>query len=215
MDIIEKGNVIERKSGFPSGDVLGSVAGRIFVRGTAGIDLQDYVDSVVKAFTIEGVLTFVPPKYSIYSYFVNAGMADKTSLITALILVDFERMQEIYAQYGDDIIIKGYVTADGRSCNSIGISAAYSIVSTSDCKEGAWEFIKFSLTNNYSTDFPSNKRMLQEMIDEELAHAGEEKRSTFYTEQGPVNYHYATQEEIDTVMNLIENVELPRHLAVR
>ena len=46
------------------------------------------------------------------------------------------------------------------------------------------------------------------MIDEELAHAGEEKRSTFYTEQGPVNYHYATQGEIDTVMNLIENVEL-------
>lgn len=106
MDIIEKGNVIEKKSGFPSGDVLGSVAGRIFVRGTAGIDLQDYVDSVVKAFTIDGVLTFVPPKYYIYSYFVNAGMADKTSLITALILVDFERMQEIYAQYGDDIIIK-------------------------------------------------------------------------------------------------------------
>ena len=46
------------------------------------------------------------------------------------------------------------------------------------------------------------------MIDEELAHAGEEKRSTFYTEQGPVNHHYATQEEIDVVMSLIDNVEL-------
>ena len=251
------------------------------------IDIQDYVESVVEAFTIDGVLTSVPPEYCIYSYFVNAGMADegagwtiedvaeclnknpdsvlssywpkeyglkciltysvdafidedngtcdfttetfdalldiigqlpdegdyyltadKTSLITDMALVGFERMQEIYAQYGDDIIIKGYVTADGRPCNSIQTSDAYSIVSTSDCKEGAWEFIKFSLTNNYSTDFSSNKQKLKEMIDEELAHAGEEKRSTFYTEQGPVNHHYATQEEIDVVMSLIDNVEL-------
>lgn len=251
------------------------------------IDIQDYVESVVEACTIDGVLTSVPPEYCIYSYFVNAGMADegagwtiedvaeclnknpdsvlssywpkeyglkciltysvdafidedngtcdfttetfdalldiigqlpdegdyyltadKTSLITDMALVGFERMQEIYAQYGDDIIIKGYVTADGRPCNSIQTSDAYSIVSTSDCKEGAWEFIKFSLTNNYSTDFSSNKQKLKEMIDEELAHAGEEKRSTFYTEQGPVNHHYATQEEIDVVMSLIDNVEL-------
>lgn len=251
------------------------------------IDIQDYVESVVEACTIDGVLVSVPPEYCIYSYFVNAGMADegagwtiedvaeclnknpdsvlssywpkeyglkciltysvdafidedngtcdfttetfdalldiigqlpdegdyyltadKTSLITDMALVGFERMQEIYAQYGDDIIIKGYVTADGRPCNSIQTSDAYSIVSTSDCKEGAWEFIKFSLTNNYSTDFSSNKQKLKEMIDEELAHAGEEKRSTFYTEQGPVNHHYATQEEIDVVMSLIDNVEL-------
>ncbi len=66
MDIIEKGNVIERKSVFPSGDVLGSVAGRIFVRGTAGIDLQDYVDFVVEAFTVDGVLTSVPPEYQMH-----------------------------------------------------------------------------------------------------------------------------------------------------
>lgn len=260
---------------------------RSYFEMDAGIDIQDYVDSVVEAFTIDGVLTSVPPEYCIYSYFVNAGMADegagwtiedvaeclnknpdsvlssywpkerglnyilahsvdafidedngtcdftsetfdalldiigqlpdegdyyltadKTSLITDMALVGFERMQEIYAQYGDDIIIKGYVTADGRPCNSIQTSDAYSIVSTSNCKEGAWEFIKFSLTNNYSTDFSSNKQKLQEMIDEELAHAGEEKRSTFYTEQGPVNHHYATQEEIDVVMSLIDNVEL-------
>lgn len=51
---------------FPSGDVLGSVAGRIFVRGTAGIDLQDYVDFVVEAFTVDGVLTSVPPEYQMH-----------------------------------------------------------------------------------------------------------------------------------------------------
>lgn len=46
------------------------------------------------------------------------------------------------------------------------------------------------------------------MVDAELSHAGEEKLSTFFTEQGQFNYHYATQEEIDTVMHMIENVEL-------
>ena len=252
------------------------------------IDIQDYVESVVEACTIDGVLVSVPLEYVIYSYFGKADMVgesagwtiddvaeclnnnpgsvfstwtrefmlarilqysidtfidsdsgtcdfttktfdelldiieplpseanyspieEKTSLINNISLYNFEVIQEYYAQYGDDIIIKGYITADGRACHNLSVTDAYSIVSTSGCKDGAWEFIKFCLINdNSSMDwFSSNKQRLQEMIDEELAHAGEEKRSTFYTEQGAVNYHYATQEEIDTVMDLIENVEL-------
>ena len=252
------------------------------------IDIQDYVESVVEACTIDGVLVSVPLEYVIYSYFGKADMVgesagwtiddvaeclnnnpgsvfsawtrefmlarilqysidtfidsdsgtcdfttktfdelldiieplpseanyspieEKTSLINNISLYNFEVIQEYYAQYGDDIIIKGYITADGRACHNLSVTDAYSIVSTSGCKDGAWEFIKFCLINDNSSIgwFPSNKQRLQEMIDEELAHAGEEKRSTFYTEQGAVNYHYATQEEIDTVMDLIENVEL-------
>lgn len=252
------------------------------------IDIQDYVESVVEACTIDGVLVSVPLEYVIYSYFGKADMVgesagwtiddvaeclnnnpgsvfsawtrefmlarmlqysidtfidsdsgtcdfttktfdelldiieplpseanyspieEKTSLINNISLYNFEVIQEYYAQYGDDIIIKGYITADGRACHNLSVTDAYSIVSTSSCKDGAWEFIKFCLINDNSSMgwFSSNKQRLQEMIDEELAHAGEEKRSTFYTEQGSVNYHYATQEEIDTVMDLIENVEL-------
>lgn len=252
------------------------------------IDIQDYVESVVEACTIDGVLVSVPLEYVIYSYFGKADMVgesagwtiddvaeclnnnpgsvfsawtrefmlarilqysidtfidsdsgtcdfttktfdelldiieplpseanyspieEKTSLINNISLYNFEVIQEYYAQYGDDIIIKGYITADGRACHNLSVTDAYSIVSTSGCKDGAWEFIKFCLINDNSSMgwFSSNKQRLQEMIDEELAHAGEEKRSTFYTEQGAVNYHYATQEEIDTVMDLIENVEL-------
>ena len=252
------------------------------------IDIQDYVESVVEACMIDGVLVSVPLEYVIYSYFGKADMVgesagwtiddvaeclnnnpgsvfsawtrefmlarilqysidtfidsdsgtcdfttktfdelldiieplpseanyspieEKTSLINNISLYNFEVIQEYYAQYGDDIIIKGYITADGRACHNLSVTDAYSIVSTSGCKDGAWEFIKFCLINDNSSMgwFSSNKQRLQEMIDEELAHAGEEKRSTFYTEQGAVNYHYATQEEIDTVMDLIENVEL-------
>ena len=252
------------------------------------IDIQDYVESVVEACTIDGVLVSVPMEYVIYSYFGKADMVgesagwtiddvaeclnnnpgsvfsawtrefmlarilqysidtfidsdsgtcdfttktfdelldiieplpseanyspieEKTSLINNISLYNFEVIQEYYAQYGDDIIIKGYITADGRACHNLSVTDAYSIVSTSGCKDGAWEFIKFCLINDNSSMgwFSSNKQRLQEMIDEELAHAGEEKRSTFYTEQGAVNYHYATQEEIDAVMDLIENVEL-------
>ena len=249
----------------------------------AEIDIQDYVDSIVEAFTIDGVLVSVPLEYNIYTYFGKTDMVgesagwtiadlkeclnnnpgsvvsywnkqfalrnilayaidafidsdngtcdftsetfdslidiigqlpdesmEKTRLMINMSLWNFEGIQEYYGQYGDDITVKGYTTADGRACHNLSISDAYSIVSTSDCKEGAWEFIKFSLANdNYSSNyFSPNKQKLQEMIDKELAHSGEEKHASFYTEQGPVNYHYATQEEIDTVMDLIENVEL-------
>lgn len=261
---------------------------RPYFDGDTETDIQDYVDSVVEAFTIDGVLTAVPLEYYIYSYFgkqdmvggsagwtvedvdtclnnnpgsvvslywskeyalgrilaysvdafidsdngicdfttdtfdalldiigqlpddVNYSMMEgKSGLIADISLHDFESIQQYYVQYGDDIVIKGYPTADGRECHNIGITDAYSIVSTSECKDGAWEFIKFSLANDKSgSSFSSNKKQLQELIAAELSHAGEEKLSTFFTEQGQFNYHYATQEEIDTVMHMIENVEL-------
>lgn len=261
---------------------------RPYFDGDTETDIQDYVDSVVEAFTIDGVLTAVPLEYYIYSYFGNADMVgwsagwtiedvdaclinnpgsvvssywskeyalgrilaysvdafidsdneicdfttdafdalldiigqlpdevnysmmgENTSLITDISLQNFESIQQYYVQYGDDIVVKGYPTADGRECHNIGIKDAYSIVSTSKCKDAAWEFIKFSLENdNSDSSFSPNKNKLQEMVDAELSHAGEEKLSTFFTEQGQFNYHYATQEEIDTVMHMIENVEL-------
>lgn len=261
---------------------------RPYFDGDTETGIQDYVESVVEAFTIDGVLTAVPLEYYIYSYFgkqdmvggsagwtiedvdtclnnnpgsvvslywskeyalgrilaysvdafidsdngicdfttdtfdalldiigqlpddVNYSMMEgKFGLITDISLHDFESIQQYYVQYGDDIVIKGYPTADGRECHNIGITDAYSIVSTSECKDGAWEFIKFSLANDKSgSSFSSNKKQLQELIAAELSHAGEEKLSTFFTEQGQFNYHYATQEEIDTVLHMIENVEL-------
>ena len=261
---------------------------RPYFEGDTETGIQDYVEAVVEAFTIDGVLTAVPPEYYIYSYFGKQDMvgesagwtiedvdtclnnnpgsvvslywskeyalgrilaysvdafidsdngtcdfttdafdalldileqlpdeADysvvegKSGLIADISLHDFESIQQYYVQYGDDIVIKGYPTADGRECHNIGITDAYSIVSTSECKDGAWEFIKFSLANDKSgSSFSSNKKQLQELIAAELSHAGEEKLSTFFTEQGQFNYHYATQEEIDTVMHMIENVEL-------
>ena len=261
---------------------------RPYFEGDTETGIQDYVESVVEAFTIDGVLTAVPPEYYIYSYFGKQDMvgesagwtiedvdaclnnnpgsvvslywskeyalgrilaysvdtfidsdngtcdfttdafdalldileqlpdeADysvvegKSGIIADISLHDFESIQQYYVQYGDDIVIKGYPTADGRECHNIGITDAYSIVSTSECKDGAWEFIKFSLANDKSgSSFSSNKKQLQELIAAELSHAGEEKLSTFFTEQGQFNYHYATQEEIDTVMHMIENVEL-------
>lgn len=261
---------------------------RPYFDGDTETDIQDYVDSVVEAFTIDGVLTAVPLEYYIYSYFGNADMVgrsagwtiedvdaclinnpgsvvssywskeyalgrilaysvdafidsdngicdfttdtfdalldiigqlpdevnysmmgENTSLITDISLQNFESIQQYYVQYGDDIVVKGYPTDDGRECHNIGIKDAYSIVSTSKCKDAAWEFIKFSLENdNSDSSFSPNKNKLQEMVDAELSHAGEEKLSTFFTEQGQFNYHYATQEEIDTVMHMIENVEL-------
>lgn len=251
-------------------------------------DIHDYVDSIVNAFTIDGVLTAVPLEYWIYSYFGNSDMVgesagwtideaaaclnnnpgsmvslywskeyglgrilaysidsfidsdngtcdfttdtfdalldiigqlpdevdysmmgENTSLITDISLQNFESIQQYYVQYGDDIVIKGYPTADGRECHNISITDAYSIISTSERKDGAWKFIKFSLANdNSGSGFSSNKQKLQDMVDAELSHAGEEKLSTFYTAQGPFNYHYATQEEIDVVMHMIEHAEL-------
>lgn len=49
------------------------------------------------------------------------------------------------------------------------------------------------------------------MIDAELAHAGEKTKRQFYTSVGVFDYHYATQEEVDEVMRLINNASIHRN----
>ena len=53
--------------------------------------------------------------------------------------------------------------------------------------------------------FPSDKARLQKLIDDELAHEGQEKNKQFFHDGQGYYYHYATQEEIDYVLELIDN----------
>ena len=259
-----------------------------YIDGDEDINRDDYIEAVLEACTIDGVLTAVPLNFLVYSYvgkaselgnepgwtiedissYLESGdrilsqywtrdyavtvllryavdefidwekgvCSFKTESFNALLKIlnelpgeidysaldnregiisstgvsNFINIQELTPVFGDDYVIKGYPTSDGREQHDLGIMDAYSIMSTSANKDGAWEFIKFCLQNDAGTCFTANKEMMQEMIDAELAHAGEETKKTYYTEQGMFNYHYATQEEIDATMRLIEHADIGR-----
>ena len=134
---------------------------------------------------------------------------DRSQAMQACFVFNFQGLQESKVLFGDDYVIKGYPTADGREQHSLELSEAYSIMSGSKHKEGAWEFIKFCLQSDVGDGyFTVNKAKLQAMIDEELAHAGEETKRQFYTSVGVFDYHYATQEEVDEVLRIIDHASL-------
>ena len=141
------------------------------------------------------------------------SMEDTEAVMCSTGFINFRSIQDqLESQYGEDYVIKGYPTSDGREQHELGIVNAYSIMSASANKEGAWEFIKFSLQNISAEDFyysfTSDKNVMQELIDAELAHAGEETQKQYYTQWGTFYYHYATQEEIDTVMRMLNHVSI-------
>ena len=130
---------------------------------------------------------------------------DGNNMISDMVVFTFENMQERTIEYGDDWVVKGYPTKSGEACHQMDIISAYSILTTSKHKEGAWEFIKFSLKNYTPSMFPSDKARLQKLIDDELAHEGQEKNKQFFYDGQGYYYHYSTQEEIDYVLELIDN----------
>ena len=136
---------------------------------------------------------------------------DRSEAMQACMIYTFQSLQESKIMFGDDYVIKGYPTDDGREQHSLELIDAYSVMSGSKHKEGAWEFLKFCLQSDVEGGyFTVNKSKLQAMIDEELAHAGEETERQFYTSVGVFDYHYATQEEVEEVMRLINNASIRR-----
>ena len=134
---------------------------------------------------------------------------DRSQAMQSCFVYTFQGLQESKVMFWDDYVIKGFPTADGREQHNLELAEAYSIMSGSKHKEGAWEFIKFCLQSDIEGGFfTANKAKLQAMIDEELARAGEETKKQFYTSEGAFYYHYATQEEIDEVLRIIDHASL-------
>ena len=132
--------------------------------------------------------------------------------------------------FGSDVVFIGYPTADGESGHYVSVSSdAYAISSKSENKEGAWEFIeKFLMEDDgrYLMGFPTLKSKLEMEIkkslysgyvlddngDPILDEDGEpivntEGRTHFY-DGWEYTYRPSTQEEIDLVLKVLDEVRL-------
>ena len=178
--------------------------------------LDEFVDTEKGVCNFEvdsfnALLEMVSELLQSYEEFSWSLVDDSEEVMSSTAFGSFRDIQQLETQYGNDYVIKGYPTSDGREQHRLENIDAYSILSASANKEGAWEFIKFSLQNISDDEvhlFTADKNVMQELIDAELAHAGEETQKQYYTRWGTSYYHYATQEEIDTVMSMLNHVSI-------
>lgn len=132
--------------------------------------------------------------------------------------------------FGSDVVFIGYPTADGSSGHYVPVSSyAYAISSKSENKEGAWEFIEKFLTEDegrFTWGFPTLKNKLELEIkkalnsdyvlddngDPVLNEKGEPivntEHNTYWYNGWTYTYRSSTQEEIDLVLKILDEVRL-------
>lgn len=142
------------------------------------------------------------------------------------LLLKWEEIFELYSYekyvtlFEDSYVLKGYPTADGRTCYKAVPTDEVGIVSVSDKKEGAWEFLEYFMSLNETGDNPgfnsrkSNvERSLEDLMEEpEYFYDPNGKKILLpkrYFEMGGVEHEFyaLSREQADRLMEMLESVD--------
>lgn len=125
----------------------------------------------------------------------------------------FDNYMHYPLQYGDNVAMYGYPSADGNGVYTAYMLDALALLSSSGHKEGAWEFLRFFLAED--TDeywFPTRLDLLEKEYQDAIT-PGMSPRS-FIGGGKPLEYDAMKQEQADTVMRALESIDFtPRSSA--
>jgi len=132
---------------------------------------------------------------------------------------DFLSIQINNATYGGEIVYKGFPT-EGRNGNVLEVSSGLSMSSSSSNKQGAWEFMRTILTEDWQRTitfgFPTNRAVFNEMLEEQMTpqfwtdEDGNEieisQMNVSIDDGNMIQIFAMTQEEADQLLALIDSV---------
>lgn len=141
----------------------------------------------------------------------------KELLVAETYIADVNEVQVTEAMFGGPgkACFIGFPTLDGTPTAAFMIGSGGEVaINEKGNKEGAWAFLEYYLSrdakeNNFGHGLPANKKALQKQIDEELekAKSGEECGSSMGYDGWEYTYHFATQEEIDTFLAILNSAK--------
>lgn len=176
--------------------------------GTCNLDCQEFKDllTYLAGFAQE----FDWENYDYDSSDSTPVKISKGELLTTMAYIsNIEELQVYDAMFGGQANFIGYPTLDGTPVSAINSYDCYGIAENGN-KEGAWAFYEYYLSretdNRYGWGLPTSKKKLQERIDEELkkSAAGESNGSGIGYGDWDYFYHYATQDEVDRLMEVLD-----------
>jgi len=132
--------------------------------------------------------------------------------------IDLNSIQFYKAMFGGEIVFKGF-PAESRKGNSLSVSGGIALTNSSSNKEGAWEFIRTVLTEDWQRanvwGFPTNRNIFNEKLKEVMT-------PQYYIDDDGNEVEYSTsswgwdgitieifamkQEEADQIMELLDSV---------
>ncbi len=141
-------------------------------------------------------------------------------LLLEAAISDVQSYQMHCAMFGEPITCIGF-PSNGQSGTYISATGGLGINSQAQCKEGAWEFIKSFLSEEYQNeniewDFPVLRSALEERFAKDMTPEyetidGEQvecPKTTWGYEDFEVDIYAATQEDIDAMWALIESADI-------
>ncbi len=148
---------------------------------------------------------------------------DGKIMLTRTSVADFDEYQMYKKVYGGEITFVGFPTSEG-SGSVASISDGLAISSTCANKDAAWSFVRYLFTEDYQSGdegyyrwgFPTNQKAFDKVIEnamekqmgtDEDGNEVEVSHGSWWVDDGiQVEMYAATQEDVDQIIELINNV---------
>ncbi len=146
----------------------------------------------------------------------------KNPILAYYCIGSFMELQYYEAIFGGEVINLGFPTSNGNGSCFANMMDQFAMNAGSRNKDAVWNFLRVFFTEEYQckqyvdfgyTQFPTNKLALERLIQKSLSTIyidsdGEDKvELTQRGDQDGFEYHAASQEQIDQMMEIIENTE--------
>ena len=133
---------------------------------------------------------------------------------------DFQNYQYYKARFGGEITFKGMPSEDGSSGSVASLTGPVAMTSSCSDKEGAWQFMRILLDEEFQTNETWNLPINQKAFDKKLAEA---MKQEYYTDENGnkvpqskggmsigegevVEFYALTQEEADQIMSVVNSI---------
>ncbi len=197
-----------------------------YENGTCSFDSDGFINLLKYAKSLPEKI-----EQSIYEYDTNedfnAPYCNDKIMLTRLNISSFEQYLIEKARFGidEELNMIGFPTEDGSNGSVIMVSGEYAISAKSKSKEGAWEFIKYMMSDelqnrkNSVQKFPSTVSALERLAENQMA------QYYFYSKSGrwessdaPFDDKdensgtriYLTQDDVDAVKALLDSITVSK-----
>ena len=168
-----------------------------------------FIDLLELAYTLEKIVDINWDEIigGVYSDRSVQMISSGAQIMESVLFVDFWMYFAYQELFGGDFVFKGYPAKNG-SGNSLYTSTSMAITTTSQNQQGAWEFIRMFLSEEWQSqqvrshtfDIPTNKNV----FDQSLAKAMEDKQNQFIGWNDlTIAIKALTQEQADDIKELI------------
>lgn len=206
------------KSGFIS--MMMQYCGTDFVdvsTGKCNFDSQNFIDMLEYADTLPEQL---PDDYygdAYWESYQSQYREDRTVLMNCYISTIASMNSTINGAFGEEISFIGFPTESGKG-SSVNVGETFALSAKSKNLEGAWDFVRYYLTDEYQETLQWGLPVLKDVFDAKAKEALNkpyyldennnkvEYNETYYINGENIELEPMTQEQVDQVVSFIESV---------